>query len=193
MNSTSRPPVVSRQVCCFLMALLTWTNVSSLIVDWSHTVNKLPDSLIYCKQHHWRPISPCTVTVQLQPTPLSLSLRSCVFMLLLLHFSFWALPTLWFTPVCFSQHVNLCSLLLLLARCLSLTGTTNWYCFSHSLTFSPFHLCFVLCVMHDRCYQVNIGLWLGLHLSVPLCSCHSFCSHQAGSCGPNHNLICWGK
>lgn len=37
----------------------------------------------------WNPVSPSTVTVQLQPNLSSLRLRSCVFMLLLLDFSFW--------------------------------------------------------------------------------------------------------
>lgn len=55
------------------------------LVDWSQTVNELPDSLIYCKRCHWRPISHCSVTRY--DCSLSRSHSVCyLFMLLLLHF-----------------------------------------------------------------------------------------------------------
>ena len=138
----------------------------------------------------------------------------------------------WFTPVHFSQHVNLCWLPA--ARpmpacsfsCLFLHDITNplrtFSCVCTCLRlgqqtttrtaivlalalqfFLPIcvHLCRVcvrVCVVcthvfmvHD-CYQVNVSVcW---HLSVPLCSsCRSLRSDQAGSCSPNHDLICLGK
>lgn len=85
---------------------------------------------------------------------------------------------------------------------LSPTGTPSHnaycYCVRASLVILSFHLCVVLCVcvrvcvVHDCFFQVNTGLrW---HLSVPLrSSCLSLCSHQAGSCSPNHNLTCLEK
>lgn len=200
---------------CSLMPLLTWSNVSSLIADWSHTVNKPPCSLTYCKWHHWHPIIPRTLVVPLQPTLFSLSLCCCC------STSFWA------DPICgFLRYISANVLIrvhspLLFQRSLAhsvflhditpncektfpcghlcLTGTTNHNTCCHCVTasiaiFPPFHLlcplfvCVSCMIVFIRLTSICVGIRLSLFVH-PV----SLCSHQADSRSPNHNLIYLGQ
>lgn len=150
MNSTS-----SSCIGLLDLPLLTWTSVSSLIVVWIHTVNKLPDTL---------PSAPPALSwYNCSPIHFHSLLRFCVFSCCCCTFHF---------ELHVGQHVNLCcsSISCLLSffawyntpLCENLglgqqTTTHTAIVLALALTFCSFHLCFVLCVC-VLCMIVFIGL-----------------------------------